>query len=313
MSAAASAAHPRVATKGWVRVPSSLIENQAVFTRAEMALALIVLRRAGGSDNVAVSISDENWTSWTGLGARLKEYAVAGLKQKCLQVSGRGDGARYSFAQSKWNTFVRHAGRSRPRTVGRKAGVTAKPGAKVHPECRERGCAMLQGASGCELIEFPNAQPVAQSGGELGDDHLGVPPTYQGIETPSGSTSAVQPVARSDPFPGSETPWPLALQELRKYFPLVEPGFVQKLAASVQREFKTVTDAELAQAVAVAHAYKHHYQKSEGLFLATVPSALRLLRRSPLSATRRNTRAAAEMLTDNFEKLAQLLEGQERF
>jgi hypothetical protein len=84
-------------------VPNSILENQALFTSAELAFLLVLFRRNGGDSCV---ISNRNWVTWTGLKHRAKKYAVAGLRQKGLQVDGRGDTAAYSFSSRQYGAFL---------------------------------------------------------------------------------------------------------------------------------------------------------------------------------------------------------------
>lgn len=147
-------------TNGYATIPNSLIENQGFLTRAELALALIIVRRGGTSEHIP--ISDRTWEEWTGLGSRQKEYASAGLKNKGITIEGRGDKARYQWHRDMWQSFVRQAVRDRAKTEGRKTTpVPAKRGAMVHPACRENGCAMMAAAdpqaAGPVLVNLPAA------------------------------------------------------------------------------------------------------------------------------------------------------------
>ena len=278
-----SAGAPVRLTSGYAQIPNSVIENQGVLTRAELALTLIVLRRGGAQEN-GVLVSDRNWQSWTGLSPRLKEYAVAGLRKKGVSMMGRGDSARYRFEHRSWETFVvEHGttGADRPRTAGRKNGVSPKAGAKIHPACRERGCAMLaaDGNGGLTLVPgSSNAQPVARS--------IGSTPG----KTPLPLTPVAQPVARSSASaPGrtavsggvgsvSAAAWAGTLAALKEFFPLVGLAFLARLVAVVSAVFAGLTDTELAKGVRLAWSFTKNRQKTEGLFLFTVPDAVRLIR-----------------------------------
>lgn len=265
MSAAASIR----LTRGYAEIPNSIIEHQAVFTRAELALALIVLRR-GGAGSTAVTVSDRNWQGWTGLSPRLKEYAIAGLKVKCLNVAGRGETARYSFQPDTWETFVRSADRSRPHTAGRRAGVSPKRDAKVHPDCRERGCALL--VAGPCVVEKNGVEKSVDS--------------KENSVSPSAPVQIAQPVAHRPPADagktgGLEAVFAATLATLRGIFPLIGVAFLVRLLATVRAAFADVQDAELAEAITTAYRMKRTRQKSEGLFLFTVPEALAQLRRRP--------------------------------
>lgn len=290
MSAAASAAPRRGPTQGYAQIPNSLIENQAAFTHAELALTLIVLRRGGVGEN-AVTVSDRNWQGWTGLSPRLKEYAVVGLKKKCLGVAGRGQGSRFSFQSDIWEQFVRSNDRAKPRTAGRKSAVTARPGSKVHPDCWSRGCALLAqeaanggsdqtGAGGLKLVPAtPIAQPVAQTMVASGGCSAAAAPGSKQTK-PVLATPIAQPVARLADI------WVKTLAVLQACFPMVGTAFLARLLAVVQAMFAGVTDSELADAVALAWDRKRTRQLSEGLFLVTVPDALGLLRRRPAPVSR---------------------------
>jgi hypothetical protein len=126
-------------------VPNSLTENQMFLTHAELAMALIVLRRSHSNKGGPISVSDENWKNWTGLSVRQKKYAIAGLEKKGLRVEGRGDKSRYSWHVDAWESYARQTAiEQRAKTDGRKpTPVPAKKGAMVHPDCAN-GCAMLQ-------------------------------------------------------------------------------------------------------------------------------------------------------------------------
>jgi hypothetical protein len=252
MSAAAPA--PVKVTAGYAVIPNSLIENQVNLTRAELALALIVLRRGGASD--PITVSDRNWESWTGLSARNKEYAITGLKAKGLEVDGRGDKARFRWQRNTWEHYVRHAERSKPRTAGRAVqSVPAAPGARVHPACRDTGCAML------------NCAPAATR--ENSGNALSLVP----------ATSIAQPVAQV-----VAAAWVQTLEAVRSFFPLVNVAFLVRLVAMVRALFLDVDDTELAKAVHYAYTQKIGFQKSEGLFLFTVPEAIAALRKLPPKA-----------------------------
>lgn len=249
MSAAAPA--PAKVTAGYAVIPNSLIENQVNLTRAELALALIVLRRGGASD--PITVSDRNWESWTGLSPRNKEYAISGLKAKGLEVKGRGDQARFTWARNTWEHYVKHTERSKPRTAGRAVqSVPAKAGARVHPSCRDTGCAML------------SCNPPAP-----GPAGLSLVP----------ATAIAQPVAQV-----VAAAWSQTLEAVRQFFPLVGVAFLVRLVAMVRALFLDIQDQELAAAVKYAYFQKSSFQKSEGLFLFTVPEAIAALRKLPPKA-----------------------------
>jgi len=271
-------------TQGYAQIPNSLIENQSIFTHAELALALIVLRRGGASADVTVS--DRNWQSWTGLSPRNKEYALAGLKKKCIQVQGRGDMARYRFERKQLEELVRTTERNRARTTGR--SVDPKPGAKIHPQCRDRGCALLAAGSPDEtgltlLPPSANAQRVAQT-----TSASPASPSLQNPPIPSPGQKKLTPVlltpnAQRVAQTGArvEQIWAAALGALRQIYPLIGVAFLVRLVAAVRALFPDVQDAEIAQAIDFAWRQKNRTQKSEALFLLTVPEAIAAIRRRP--------------------------------
>jgi hypothetical protein len=234
----------RTATQGYAQIPNSIIENQAMLTPAELALALIVLRRGENT------VSDKNWVDWTGKDPRMKEYAIRGLKDKgCLHVRGRGQRAKYYFERDKWDFLVRSRPRhERARTLGRSRSVTAKTGMQVHQECRERGCSRL-----CEsqVIPFPAtevAKPVSQT--------------------------EIKPPPKEEPSPPPKGGWELTLSAIRQYFPHVGPEFVEKLrVAIIQHGVRQYTDLSIAESIHKARKARRN-QQSEGLFLHTVPEIL---------------------------------------
>jgi hypothetical protein len=311
-------------TAGYAQIPNSIIENQAAMTRAELALALIVLRRGGANENDGVLVSDRNWQSWTGLSPRLKEYAIrglagdekAGIVGKGLEIHGRGERARYRFEYRNWESFVRnHRAEARPRTVGRKASVAPKVGSKIHPDCRERGCAMLAAERGetksklTLVSSAPIAQPVAQldtarSGDNTrsgaGGDKYVIPDG-----TPLASTPTAQPVAQNDKT------WADTLRTLREFFPLVGLAFLARLVAVVSALFSGLTDSELAQGVRLAWSHNRKRQHGEGLFLYTVPDAVRVIRSRSTSADsgleiRKHLRSCVQLLRERGAPFVEL-------
>jgi len=285
MSAAAQVA-PRKVTDGWCQIPNSLIENARTLTAAEFYLSLIVLRK--DKRHGPVVLTAKNWQEWTGLSPRMMDYATAGLTQKgLLKVEGRGDKATYAFDDDKWETYLRTAApEERPKTQGRKAvkPVAAKPGAMVHPECAHE-CALLkqdrqETKGGITLVPapVPIAQPVAQT----------APPTPSNprrsvkqmhSESPSAATNFAQPVAQIDHY---ALAWSLTLSTLQAIFPDVGTPFLVQLLNSVRSSgFADVTDEELSVAVQRAWNRKRNVQKGEGLFLLTVPDAVRVIRGTP--------------------------------
>jgi hypothetical protein len=272
-----TAVSPRKTTRGWAEVPYSVIENQALLTHGELSMSLVVLRRGNGAP-----ISDRNWTNWTGLSPRLKEMAIKGLREKGLQVDGRGDQARYSWNIDTWSQYVRTAPAEKPRTAGR--AVDPKPGAKVHQECRDKGCAMMRAecaSGGLNLVtSTPVAKPVAQT-----EPH-NIPSYTSETGTPQKglnllpATSIAKPVAQNPTaYWNLEKVWSKTLAAIQAIFPIVGVSFLVRLLAVVQVLFKDLTDQEMASAVNLAYQKTAFRMKSEGLFLTTVPEALAALRR----------------------------------
>jgi len=319
MNAAAQSA--RMPTKGFSQVPNSLIENQALLTRPELSLSLIVVRR-GGVDDTTVPVSDDNWIAWTGLSPRAKEYAEAGLRKKgTLQVVGRGKAARYSFTRTGWNHFVSHTERSKPHTEGRRIEPSGA-GRMVHQNCSD-SCAMLRAAqTGIkQLFVPPIAQPVAQTtdhDGSTNYDQSGPDSsTFNVVDLmqtwppnrlkPSVSSPVAQPVAQTaDP---AEKIWAKALGVLQAIFPLVGVAFLVRLVAVCRAVFAQVTDEQLARAISVAWSHKRAVQKTEGLFLMTVPEALARIvhEKPPSSAGPPGLReGAVRLLVSGAEALAKL-------
>lgn len=281
MSAAASPSLKNV-TKGWTPIPVSLIENQAALAPGELRLALVVLRRGDGR-----LISDTHWTKWTGLSPRLKEYAIKGLREKGLVVEGRGDEATFSWDGHAWSRYVHTlAPMGEPvkaRTAGR--SVDPKPGAKVHAECRDKGCMMLRADQSTlsSITTLLNAQPVAQSSTADRPGTLVTPGAVSSSAkqlTYLSSTSVAQPVAQSAYWNLSAV-WAQTLAALQAIFPLIDVSFLVRLLSIVQVLFRDVTDSELAKAVGRAYSETGSRMKSEGLFLKTVPEALAASRRVP--------------------------------
>lgn len=286
---------PRKNTRGDFVVPNSLVENLALLTHAETAFMLIVLRRGGKSEGCV--ISDRNWQSWTGLKARAKEYAIKGLKDKGLRVLGRGDKAVYSVALSQWSSFVLKATPpevAKPRTAGR--AVSAPLDMKVHPDCAAGGCSKL--CESCEistdsvgnLIPFAqpvaqtNAQPVAQTDGQNLSPCAKFLPGVKGafcvacgFNRSAHKGHFAQPVAQISSKRGRAIAQPVArpktLQAIRSHgFVTAGQAFIELLAKAIMNGAGFVpADDDLVGLVHRAKALKGKSQRSEGLFLSTVP------------------------------------------
>jgi hypothetical protein len=292
MSAAPAALPKRRLTPGWAKVPYYLIQNQRYFTPSEMSLALIVLRRGGSADT---KVPDTIWESWTGNTGRSKELAAAGLRKKCLTIEGKGDKAVYRFDPDLWSRFVQEQEGKEGKAHTTKPGVDPKKGAKVHQQCRDKGCALLAAStpappsnSGLSLVPLAqNAKPVSQVAAGL--DALAAA-QKQGLNSGSKPLVAIQNAKQVSQKKAAAAPscvdsveqmWAETLRCLRAIFPLVGLAFLVRLVAVVRALFTGVSDAELAAAVVFAWNQKRRSQKSEGLFLLTVPDALRALRDAP--------------------------------
>lgn len=263
-------------TRGWSEVPNSLIENQGLFTPAEFRLALIVIRKAGVDGDTV--LTDANWENWTGLTSRMKEKAAKGLVAKGFQVDGKGEMARYRFSTERWQSYVRETSRDvRPRTAGR--GVDAKPGAKVHPDCHEHGCALLCGTENgsspsdatkvAKRVSQTGLIEITPAGAEIKDT--------KNESSPSDATNFAKRV--------SQTSWKNTLDAIQKNFPIAGVDFLARLLDAV-RAVDGLTDDELAGAVQVAWEQKQRVQKSEGMFLLTVPEAIASMRANPKASAR---------------------------
>jgi hypothetical protein len=269
---------------GYCETPNALVVNLRLLTHAELCLALINCRRGANKD-----VPDSMWSEWTGLDPRMKYNAVNGLKKRgCLKVDGKGDSARFTFDREAWRDYALHAPRSKPRTAGRRA-VDPRPRQQVHPECRERGCGLLRiqtGETGLTpdpaTIElkpvscFPDGTDGTGAAAAVVPAGLGY--TRRLESSPVSSTKVLKPVSKTAATSPVENLWTLTLAMLRSVYPLVGLPFLSRLLAAVCVLFAGVDDAELASAVRLAWTWNKSRQKHEGLFLLTVPEALRFLR-----------------------------------
>jgi len=294
-AAAVRALEPRKANKGYFTVPNSVAENLSLFTRAELALVISIFRR----DPKTPTISLETWQRWTGLKPRMRDYAAKGLAKKGLVIEGRGDSARFYFHRERWDAFVKSAPpQLRAKTEGRPKtkAVKAKDGQMVHPDCRDRGCALMNQVQADEnaadmrcgislIASAPNSQPVADSS-QLNSqpaNQPAIPSPLKVIHPQKRSSGAFatpnpQPVADSPADDVTRT-WQKTMAELVRIFPWVQAVFLVNLVAAVRSAGHTgVHDEELARAVQLAYARKQKKQRSEGLFLLTVPESLAAIR-----------------------------------
>ena len=250
-----------------VKSYNTLVEHQSLLTPAEFRLGLCIVRRGGHREGV--TISDKTWREWTGLDPRSKEMAARGLQKKCFHVNGRGQMAKYSFDGQMWLDFAGQAPKHRPRTEGRR--VDPKTAQKIHPDCRERGCQMLDADSNAKPV---SRNGVVESGSSCqGSKRLSIVPAIQNAKRVSQNSLESVGVM-----------WASTLAALQSIFPLVGLAFLARLVVVVSALFADLTDTELAQAVGFAWRQKKAGQKSEGLFLLTVPEAVGALRRARLPA-----------------------------
>lgn len=292
MASAASARPINRTPRGYFEAPNSLAVNLSLLTHAELCLVLVTCRQADGRP-----ITDIQWQEWTGLHPRMKYNAAKGLKKRdCLTVDGKGNSAGFHFDKDAWLQYVAHAERSKPRTSGRRA-VDPKPAQQVDPECRERGCGLLRmrcGETGLSPdMPVQDVKPVsipaadsdrlvmvrtasADAGGSVPVATLtGFLYPRDAESTPSAATKVVKPVSTIQPV---ESLWAASLAVLRSVFPLVGVAFLTRLLATVCALFADVTDSELSNSIRLAWAWNRSRQKGEGLFLLTVPEALRFIR-----------------------------------
>lgn len=262
-------------TRGYAQVPNSFIENMAAMTPAETSLALILFRRGGNQfaeGERPVEVSDAVWFKWTGLSTRQKDYAAAGLRQKCFRTDGKGDSTRYYFDPKSWKEYVNtrsqfHA-ECETRTHGRTKvkAVTSNAGMQVHPECKAGGCKSLCDAAGSDACETKTARK----------SEAVVPVSKPMAAKSAQSNPSTSPIVSPLVLMYAQT-----LAVLVSIFPTIGEVFLSKLVAAARAVFAGVTDQELASAVQVAWARKKHMQTSEGMFLATVPEVLKARRKSP--------------------------------
>lgn len=293
----------RKRTSGTTLVPNAVLENQALFTHAELALILVLFRRNKGE---ATPISDRNWMSWTGLKARAKEYAVTGLKDKGLRIDGHGDTRLYSFDSKDFGSFLQTAKPpefEKPRTKGR--AVTAPPGTKIHEDCQQKGCLRL-----CEECDITPAdrnllmQPVAQNAAVAVNGFMqpvAQNPAADGTRKTAHGTSqrrsnSMQPVAQN------RFAYPLTLDAIACMFATCDTEFVRLLVERVRARIDRVpTDDELVLAVRAA---RKKGQESEGLFLSTVPAVMRrIIAQGPTGASTKRSHPDFKGVVGELKKL----------
>lgn len=249
MASLAVSSPQRKVTEGYFKVPNSFVENQHLLKApASRALALIIFR-AESEPNGIRTLSDRRWEAWTGFKDRQKEYAIKELREFGLDVTGRGDTAKFSWDWSRWNQAVRTPNPEHKSPNYQSKARMAKPGANVHEDCHEHGCARLR----WNVLY----KPVQMSE---------VPLLVPAIAQCTAQTVAI----------ATEKIWAATMAMLCSFFPLVGALFLARLVEIVRGHFPDITDGELAEAVRVAY---HPSQRTEGLFLWRVPPAISAIRK----------------------------------
>jgi hypothetical protein len=250
-------------TRGFAQVPNIFIENLSLLIPAEIALGLLLFRRGGNTwaqGGVDVEISDETWERWTGLKPRTKEFALQGLREKCLNIEGQGNKAKIFFEPQRWREYCKSESprRAEAEKKVRAKPVKAKTDMMVHPDCKEHGCQMLCGDAskpGACLVKPPD--PLAA-------------PAPQQNPTPRPAT---KPLVSSPGKGRNAATWSQSIAAVTEIFPAAGAEFVSRLAAKSQG-VANITDGDLAAAVRACWHAKKSVQETEGLFLSTVPSFL---------------------------------------
>lgn len=264
-----------------IRIPRALIRAMWAIVDGELRFCFVLWDKSN-NEYVWCAVTDAEWVKYTGMSVRAKEYAIKGLQEKgLLKVEGKGDKARYLPAPSKtWVAYAAQCDRTlKARTAGRaEAAKTAKPGMQVHPECHSRGCQMLCGVVG------RSDQSENQASPKIRPPSVSVPLPGRSSEEKANTTSSLestkltqfaQPVAQNSRF--FET-YSGTLSKLQTVAPATDVAFLKRLLDAVVPIFGQVSDAELLAAVELAWRQKSGYQKGPGLFLDTIPEALRVLR-----------------------------------
>lgn len=256
--ASAAISSPRL-TAGYFKVPNSFAENQHLLKLpASRALALLVFKAESEreariskglpADGGIQNLTETRWESWTGFKDRQKEYAIKELREFGLNIDGRGDTAKFSWDWNRWNHAIKNPNPNHQSPNHKPKERVAKPGAKVHEECHEHGCARLR-------------ECVLQSSTNVISPFL----------VPAIAQHSAQAVAEA-----TEKVWAATFAALCSFFPLIGVLFLSRLLAIVRGIFPTITDAELAEAVQAAYVPEQYSPK---LFLLSVPNTIAKLRR----------------------------------
>lgn len=249
-----------------------IVENQGVFTDAEFRLATIIVKSGGHREGVIVS--DRTWKSWTRRSGRCLEIALRGLKEKGISVEGKGDRARFRFNPAAFETFIRKTQPEKPRVQQKRKPILAKPGMEIHPDCQS-GCQRLcDQDKKCAVVAIDSASKVSgtvsepeQVGSQLRQGETGADPRTD----PLPSRKA-QPSGRAGSRSAQEPNWRLTLETMRSHFLTAGESFLDDLLKKLPAD---VSDSELAQVLRIT--LKPH-QKSEMLWMKTVPDALKNIR-----------------------------------
>ena len=288
--ATAALSTPRPVPQGFFQLPKSFAKNQAALIPAERAVALVILSETRDERNVnsmngatRLPISDNQWQEWTGYAPRQVEYAIKGLKEKGLQVAGRGETAKYSWDWTRWNeTFKNREGLKSPNADPKRKEREAKPGAKVHEECHDHGCAMLRAG------QCPG--DAASSTTEVGSKRP------SGLFVTTITQSTAQTVEQA-----AEKAWAMTMAALCSFFPLIGAAFLMRLLQVVRGVFPSITDSELAEAVQAAFVPE---QFSAKLFLLSVPNTI--------ARIRRKKKALEDLHANDGKELPHVLPGMEK-
>lgn len=253
-----------------------IVENQGVFTDAEFRLATIIVKSGGHREGVVVS--DRTWKSWTRRSGRCLEIALRGLKEKGISVEGKGDRARFRFNPVAFETFIRKTQPEKPRVQQKRKPILAKPGMEIHPDC-QTGCQRLCDQSKkCTVVAIDSAPKVSgtvpepeQLGSQRNENSA---PRHPGadLRTDPLPSRNSQPSERAGSRSAQQPNWPLTLATMRSHFLTAGESFLTDLLKKLPAD---VSDAELAQVLKIT---RKPHQKSEMLWLKTVPDALKNLR-----------------------------------
>lgn len=241
----------------YFKVPNEFAENQHAFIPAERALALILFREASVLKNGkritdlngTATISDQYWHDCTGLEPRMLENAVRGLKQKGLEVAGRGTKAVYRWNWTRWDEAMRAKPNPAAYDPNRKERDAKRAAQNVHPDCAT-GCAKLRECQAKESCTNP--------------------------ATPFLVPNIAQPVAQT-PQQVTEQRWVKTLAAMRDGFASAGYELLLKLLAVIWSiaGLENVSDYILAEAVKTAYVESRGRWHSPILLVTHVPNVLK--------------------------------------